>query len=194
MDPKSSVYAIEQFYSIMAGGSLGPYDRKPGLSCSHFGERSNTLYLSAYMDVLLMTEYRTVAAEACRFSPLFPLPPLNISIRSVLFKLFLPQRNTRGPRLISTPPKLLIEVQPAVTPWPRASATFLTESAHHATTTGQETMEAQERTIGGIGGIQGATGAAHRTVRIFAGQSRFLYEFNARRKRETCATQLKDCP
>jgi hypothetical protein len=84
VDPKSSVYAIEQFYSIMAGGSLGPYDRKPGLSCSHFGERSNTLYLSAYMDVLLMTEYRTVAAEAYAliFSP----------ISASAFEYFYPKR------------------------------------------------------------------------------------------------------
>lgn len=36
MDPNSSVHAIEQFYSIMAGGSLGPYRGKPGLSCFHF--------------------------------------------------------------------------------------------------------------------------------------------------------------
>ncbi|CAG8909184.1 unnamed protein product [Penicillium egyptiacum] len=36
MDPKSSVHAIEMFYSIMAGGSLGPYRGKPGLSCFHF--------------------------------------------------------------------------------------------------------------------------------------------------------------
>jgi tryptophanase len=35
-DPDSRVHAIEQFYFIMAGGSLGPYDRKPGLSCFHF--------------------------------------------------------------------------------------------------------------------------------------------------------------
>ncbi|CAI7615252.1 unnamed protein product [Penicillium crustosum] len=36
MDPNSSVRAIELFYSIMAGGSLGPYRGKPGLSCFHF--------------------------------------------------------------------------------------------------------------------------------------------------------------
>ncbi|KAJ6184588.1 hypothetical protein N7519_005889 [Penicillium mononematosum] len=36
MDPNSSVHAIELFYSIMAGGSLGPYRGKPGLSCFHF--------------------------------------------------------------------------------------------------------------------------------------------------------------
>ncbi|KAF4765706.1 hypothetical protein N7455_004721 [Penicillium solitum] len=36
MDPNSSIHAIELFYSIMAGGSLGPYLGKPGLSCFHF--------------------------------------------------------------------------------------------------------------------------------------------------------------
>ncbi|PYI05120.1 hypothetical protein BO78DRAFT_387995 [Aspergillus sclerotiicarbonarius CBS 121057] len=36
MDPNASVHAIEQFYSVMAGGSLGPYRGKPGLSCFHF--------------------------------------------------------------------------------------------------------------------------------------------------------------
>lgn len=36
IDPNSSVHAIELFYSIMAGGSLGPYPGKPGLSCFHF--------------------------------------------------------------------------------------------------------------------------------------------------------------
>ncbi|CAL5871549.1 uncharacterized protein PFLUO_LOCUS5802 [Penicillium psychrofluorescens] len=36
MDPNSSVHAIELFYSVMAGGSLGPYRGKPGLSCFHF--------------------------------------------------------------------------------------------------------------------------------------------------------------
>lgn len=36
MDPNSSVQAIEQFYSSMGGGSLGPYNGKPGLSCFHF--------------------------------------------------------------------------------------------------------------------------------------------------------------
>lgn len=36
MDPSSSVHAIELFYSAMAGGSLGPYRGKPGLSCFHF--------------------------------------------------------------------------------------------------------------------------------------------------------------
>ncbi|KAJ6139649.1 hypothetical protein N7471_006135 [Penicillium samsonianum] len=36
MDPNSSAHAIELFYSIMAGGSLGPYRGKPGLSCFHF--------------------------------------------------------------------------------------------------------------------------------------------------------------
>ncbi|KAJ5177849.1 Aromatic prenyltransferase DMATS type [Penicillium coprophilum] len=36
MDPNSSVQDIEQFYSIMAGGSLGPYRGEPGVSCFHF--------------------------------------------------------------------------------------------------------------------------------------------------------------
>lgn len=36
MDPNSSVRAIEQFYAVMSGGSLGPYRGKPGLSCFHF--------------------------------------------------------------------------------------------------------------------------------------------------------------
>lgn len=35
-DPNSSVHAIEQFYAIMGGGSLGPYWGRPGVSCFHF--------------------------------------------------------------------------------------------------------------------------------------------------------------
>ncbi|KXG47397.1 Aromatic prenyltransferase, DMATS type [Penicillium griseofulvum] len=36
MDPNSNVHDIEQFYSIMSGGSLGPYHGEPGVSCFHF--------------------------------------------------------------------------------------------------------------------------------------------------------------
>lgn len=35
-DPSTNIPDIEQFYSTMAGGSLGPYRGKPGLSCFHF--------------------------------------------------------------------------------------------------------------------------------------------------------------
>ncbi|RAL15147.1 uncharacterized protein BO97DRAFT_476120 [Aspergillus homomorphus CBS 101889] len=39
MDRQASIPAIEQFYLAMGGGSLGPYRRKPGLSCFHFKNR-----------------------------------------------------------------------------------------------------------------------------------------------------------
>lgn len=36
LDSNADIYEIQQFYSCMAGGSLGPYCGKPPISCFHF--------------------------------------------------------------------------------------------------------------------------------------------------------------
>jgi tryptophanase len=65
MDPNSSIHAIELFYWIMAGGSLGPYRGKPGLSCFHF--KNTDLSRPAARTVLYpMDSYAANDAEARR--------------------------------------------------------------------------------------------------------------------------------